>query len=274
MSRKRLIWKIPCIILGVILGIVLLLLTTVTVILVTPGARTAVLHKCVEEVNKRTDLDVDLGRLYLSPFHHSPMILYRAYKGESDLPLRIEIDSLYVGHRGQDTLLYVHGLRLQGCMKKPGSGVPKDDFLARTIVVDQLLLDQTTVHSDTLIDAVGIDVIARHLYVKSPGLIIPKGQYPLHGLKLSDAYVGITLRDTEDDTEDTTSIPMAFDVIDGELHNVQFVLNPMGLDLRARTLSTNVLADVGGNIYDAHRLNIGNASHVFRRPIPHGHCLG
>ena len=260
MSRKRLIWKIPCIILGVILGIVLLLLTTVTVILVTPGARTAVLHKCVEEVNKRTDLDVDLGRLYLSPFHHSPMILYRAYKGESDLPLRIEIDSLYVGHRGQDTLLYVHGLRLQGCMKKPGSGVPKDDFLARTIVVDQLLLDQTTVHSDTLIDAVGIDVIARHLYVKSPGLIIPKGQYPLHGLKLSDAYVGITLRDTEDDTEDTTSIPMAFDVIDGELHNVQFVLNPMGLDLRARTLSTNVLADVGGNIYDAHRLNIGNAS--------------
>ena len=260
MSRKRLIWKIPCIILGVILGIVLLLLTTVTVILVTPGARTAVLHKCVEEVNKRTDLDVDLGRLYLSPFHHSPMILYRAYKGESDLPLRIEIDSLYVGHRGQDTLLYVHGLRLQGCMKKTGSGVPKDDFLARTIVVDQLLLDQTTVHSDTLIDAVGIDVIARHLYVKSPGLIIPKGQYPLHGLKLSDAYVGITLRDTEDDTEDTTSIPMAFDVIDGELHNVQFVLNPMGLDLRARTLSTNVLADVGGNIYDAHRLNIGNAS--------------
>ena len=114
MSKKSLIWKIPCIVLGVILGIVLLLLITVTVILVTPKARTAVLNKCVEVVNERTDWDVDLGRLYLSPFHHSPMILYRAYKGEEDLPLHIEIDSLYVGHRGKDTLIYVHALRLQG----------------------------------------------------------------------------------------------------------------------------------------------------------------
>ena len=261
MSKKSLLWKIPCIVLGVILGIVLLLLIAVTVILVTPGARTAVLQKCVKIANERTDLDVDLGRLYLSPFHHSPMILYRAYKGKEDLPLHIEIDSLYIGHRGQDTLLYVHGLRLQGCMNKPGSEVAKDDFLARTIKVDQLLLDQATVHSDTLIAAVGIDAIVGHLNVKSPGLNIAKGQYPLHGLKLADAYVGIELRETEDEEEeDTTSTPMAFDIPDGELRNVRFVLNPMGLDIRAGTLSTNVLADVGGNIYDARRLNIGNAS--------------
>ena len=260
MSKKKLIWRIPCIILGVVLGIVLLLLITVTVILVTPSARTAVMQKCIEVVNERTDLDVDLGRLYLSPFHHSPMILYRAYKGEEDLPLHVEIDSLFVGHRGQDTLICVHTLRLQACMKKPVNGEPKDDFLARTITVDQLLLDQTTFHSDTMIDAVGIDVIAKHLDVKSPGLNITKGEYPLHGLKLADAYVGIELRDTEEEDEDTTSTPMAFDVLDGELSNVRFVLNPMGLDIRAGSLSTNVLADVGGNRYDAHRLNIGNAS--------------
>ena len=260
MSKKRLIWKIPCIILGVVFGIVLLLLITVTVILVTPSARTAVLNKCVEVVNERTDWDVDLGRLYLSPFHHSPMILYRAYKGEEDLPLHIEIDSLYIGHRGQDTLLYVHALRLQGSVKKPENGISNTDLTARNIVVDQLLLEQATVHSDTLIDAVGIDVIARYLDVKSPELNIAKGQYPLHGLKLSDAYVCIDLRDTTSDPEDTSSTPMAFDVPDGELRNVRFVLNPMGLDIRAGSLSTDVLADVGGNRYDARRLNIGNAS--------------
>ena len=154
MSKKRLIWKIPCIIIGVVLGIALLLLITATVILVTPSARTAVLNKCVEVVNERTDLDVDLGRLYLSPFHHSPMILYRAYKGTEDLSLRIEIDSLFIGHRGQDTLVYVHALRLQGNMLKPESGVSNTDFTARNIVVDQLLLEQTTFHSDTLIDAI------------------------------------------------------------------------------------------------------------------------
>ena len=260
MSRKSLIWKIPCIVLGVLLGIVLLLLITVTVILVTPSARTAVLHKCVEVVNERTDLDVDLGRLYLSPFHHSPMVLYRAYKGKEDLPLRIEIDSLYIGHRGRDTLLYVHTLRLQGRVNKPESGISNTDLTARNIVVNQLLLEQTTFHSDTLIDAVGIDVIARYLDVKSPELNIAKGQYPLHGLKLSDAYVCIDLRDTTSDPEDTSSTPMAFDVKDGKLRNVRFVLNPMGLDIRAGSLATDVLADVGGDRYDARRLNIGNAS--------------
>ena len=264
MSKKSLIWKIPCIVLGVILGIVLLLLITVTVILVVPKARTAVLNKCVEVVNERTDWDVDLGGLYLSPFHHSPMILYRAYKGEEDLPLHIEIDSLYVGHRGKDTLIYVHAMRLQGNVKKPESGVSNTDFTARTIMVDQLLLEQTTLHSDTMIAAVGIDAIVKHLNVKSPGLNIAKGDYPLHGLKLADAYVGIELRDTPPDEEEvTTSTPMAFDIPDGELRNVRFVLNPMGLDIRAGSLNTNVLADVGGNLYDARRLEIGNASLTF-----------
>ena len=260
MSKKRLFWKIPCIVVGVILGIVLLLLIAVTVILVTPGARTAVLQRCVVEINERTDLDVDLGRLYLSPFHHSPMILYHAYKGEEDLPLHVEIDSLYIGHRGQDTLLYVHGLRLQGCMKKPESEELIDDYLARTIVVEQLLLDQATVHSDTLIDEVGIDAIVGHLDVKSPGLNITKGQFPLHGLKLADAFVGVELRET--DTEDTisTPTPMAIEMPDGELNNIQFVLNPMGLDLRFNSLSMNVLVDVENDLYDARRLNIGNAS--------------
>ena len=263
MSRKSLIWKIPCAVVGFILGLALLLLIAVTVILVTPSARTAVLHKCVEEINGRTDLDVDLGRLYLSPFHHSPTILYHAYKGDEDLPLHIEIDSLYIGHRGHDTLLYVHGLRLQGCLKKPGTEEPKDDFLARNIVVDQLQLDKTTVHSDTLIYGIGIDVILEHLNVKSPELNINKGQYSLHDLKLADAYVGVELRDTPTDTEDTvstSSTPMAFDIPDGELSNVRFVLNPLGLDIRADSLSTNVLVDVGENRYDVRRLNTKNTS--------------
>lgn len=254
MSKKRLIWKIPCIVVGFILGIVLLLLIAVTVILVTPGVRTAVLQRCVAEINERTDLDVNLGRLYLSPFHHSPTILYRAYKGTADLPLHIEIDSLYIGNSDKDTLLYVNSLLLQGSM----------DFLARNIVVDQLLLDQATVHSDTLIDGLGIDAIVGHLDVTSPGLNIMEGKYLLHGLKLADAFVSVELRDSESDTitEDTisTPTPMVIEVPDGELKNIRFVLNPMGLDLRTGSLSMNVLADVENDLYDARHLNIGDAS--------------
>ena len=258
MAKKGLFWKIPCIGLGVILGIVLLLLIAATLVLVTPGARTAVLNQCVKAANERTEWDVDLRRLYLSPFHQSPRLLYRAYKGKAELPLHIEIDSLFLGHRGKDTLLYVQALRLQGDL---GKAEGCEDLTARTIVLDRLLLEQTTVHSDTLIGAVGIDAVLGLLDVKSPGLNIAKGSYPLHGLKLSDAYIGIDLRDTPPDEEkDTTATPMAFDVPDAELNNVRFVLNPMGLNFRAGALTTNVLADVGGNCYDVHQICIGDAS--------------
>ncbi len=39
MSKKSLIWKIPCTVLGVVLGIVLILLIAITVVLTTPSAR-------------------------------------------------------------------------------------------------------------------------------------------------------------------------------------------------------------------------------------------
>ena len=256
MRKKSLIFKIPCIGLGVILAIVLLLLVSAAVVLVTPGARSAVLHICVQVVGERTGFDVDLGRLYLSPFHHSPMILYRAYKGEEDLPLRIDVDSLFIGHRSKDTLIYVHTLRLQGNVEKSGK-----DLTARNIVVDSLLLQQTTLHSNTLLSAIGIDAMVNHLEVKSPGLNIAKGYYPLQGLKLSDANIGIELRDkAPEEQEDTTATPMVFDIPDGELLNVRFALNPMGLEVRAGSLNTNVLADVGGSLYDARRLTVRNAS--------------
>ena len=259
MSRKSLIWKIPTIVVGVVLGSVLLLLGAVTVVLVTPKARTAVLQRCVTEVNARTDWDVDLGRIYLSPFHQSPKMLYRAFKGEGELPVQIEIDSLFLGHRNRDTLGYIHSLRLQALLEK-GENM---ELLARTIVVDRLSLDRTTFHSDTLIPAVGIDVVLKHLYTKSPELIVAKGQYPLHGLKLSDVNVGVTLRGAaapKDTLSDTAPLPLCFDVQDGKLSNVHFALNPVGLQIGVDSLFTNVLVDVGGNRYDARQLDVQNLS--------------
>jgi len=259
-SRKRLIWKIPCIIAATLLGIALLLLIAVTVILVTPGARTAVLQKGLAIAAERTGMDMDLGSIYLSPFHQSPGLLYRAFKGREDLPLRVEIDSLYIGHRGQDTLLCMHALRLKGSFQKASGDDGSMSLTARTIVLDRLLLDSATFHSDSLIGAVGIDAIVGFLQTTSPGLNIERGEYPLHGLKLADAYIGIDLRDTGSDPQDTTSTPMAFEVPDGELNNVRFILTPLGLDINVGSLSTDVLADVGGSIYDARHLDIGNAS--------------
>ena len=244
---------------GIVLGLILLLLIAVGCVLYVSPVRQAVLEKALPVVQEKTGLDIDLGDIYLSPFHHSPMVLYRAYKGTADIPLEVALDSVFVGHRGQDTLLYARALRLSAVAKCSAFSFQDSGILALPIEVDLLRLEQATFHSDSMIAAVGVDAIVGLLDVRSPELIIAQGQYPLHGLKLYDTYVGIDLRDTPPDTtaQDTTPMLMAFDVPDGDIRNLHFALTPMDMHVRTKTLSTNVLADVGANKYDARRLNIG-----------------
>ena len=207
------------------------------------------------------EIDIDLGRIYLSPFHRSPMELYRAYKGEGDLPLRIEVDSLFVGHRGQDTLIYVHALRLEATAKTSQISNIKSQISNIPIAIDKLKLESVTFHSDTLIPAVGVDAKVGLLDVRSPELIIAKGQYPLHDLRLYDADVLIDLRETPPDTtvQDTAQAPllMAFDIPNGDLRNVHYAMTPLNLDIRTRSLKTEAMVDVGANKYEAKHLNVG-----------------
>ena len=261
-SNIKLIWKIPLAITGILLGLILLLLIAVGWGVSSSTVREAVLQKGVVIASDKTGYDIDLGRLYLSPFHHSPMVLYHAYKGTADLPLQVEVDSLFVGHRGTDTLIYTHKLCLAARLLTGGKNSPFSDFLNLPIVVEQLHLDNTVFHSDSMIAAVGIDAIVGMLNVSSPELNIAEGKYPLHGLRLSDTFVGIDLRDTPPDTtvHDTTALKMAFEAPDGELTNIHFRLTPLGLDLQTASLRTNVLADVGNNLYDARRIDVGCTS--------------
>ena len=51
---------------------------------------------------------------------------------------------------------------------------------------------------------------------------------------------------------------MAFDIPDGELRNIHYAMTPLHLDIRTGSLSTEALVDVGANLYDARRLNVGD----------------
>ncbi len=259
MRSKGLWWKVPVALVGVTSGIVLLLLIAVASVLYVPSLRHKVLEKGLEIAREQTGYDIDLGDLYLSPFHHSPMVLYRAYKGQGDLPVEVAIDSLFVGHRNQDTLIYTRTLRLKA--KARTSEVSIREFASVPIEVDELRLEETTFHSDSMIAAVGIDAVVQRLELTSPQILLAEGQYPLHGLRLDDADVAIDLRETPPDTtvqEDTTPLKMAFEAPDALMRNVRFRLTPLGLDIQTGYLATNVLADVGANIYDARRLDVGD----------------
>ena len=202
----------------------MLLLGAVATVLYVSPVRQEVLTKGVAIANEKTDYDIDLGQLYLSPFHHSPMVLYRAYKGEGDLPLEVRIDSLFVGHRGQDTLAYIHSLRLKAVAGTSQIADLPSQILQMPIAVDQLQLESTTFHSGSLISSVGVDAIVGYLALRSPELCIAQGQYPLHGLRIDDADVHIDLRSTTppDTTaeKDTTPLLLTFDIPDGELRNI------------------------------------------------------
>lgn len=269
---KKLIWKIPLTLLCIVLGLVLLLLGAVACVLYVPSVRSAAIEKGIAVAREKTGMDIDLGGIYLSPVHHSPKVIYRAWKGEEDLPLEVKIDSLYIGHRGQDTLLYARTLRLRARALTSQLSNVQSQILNTPIVVDELLLESATFHSDSMIASVGIDAVIGHLEVHSPELVIAQGRFPLHGLRLSDTYIGIDLRETPPDTtaHDTTPTPMAFEVPDGELRHIQFRLSPIGLNLSAGTLRTDVLADVGGNLYDVRHVDIGSTSFAiagFSMPI-------
>ena len=229
------------------------------------------LNKGLVIANEKTDYDIDLGRIYLSPFHHSPLAFYRAYKGKTDLPLSVEIDSVFVGHRGQDTLLYAHALRLHAIAKTSYSvavlqrsgPIGAVGLTSIPIEVNTLRLESATFHSDSLIAAVGVDAVVNRLEVSSPQIIIAEGKYPVHGLRLNDVDVAIDLRPTSPDTtaQDTTAqntpLRMAFDAPDAEIRNVHFRLTPLGMDIRVGSIAANALADVGANLYEARRIDIG-----------------
>ena len=260
MSKRSLIWKIPTALIGVVLGFVILLLIGVACVLYVPSVRARVLQKGLVIAHEKTNYDIDLGGLYLSPFHHSPMVLYRAYKGEEDLPIEVQIDSLFVGHRGLDTLVYTRALKLKATLKTKSKILnQKFEILNIPIEVEGLRLESTTFHSDSLIAAVGIDAIIGLLDVQSPEILIAEGKYPLHGLRLNDADVLIDLRETPPDTtaKDTTPMLLAFDIPDGELRNIHYAMTPLNLDIRTKSLSTEALVDVGANRYEAQRLNVG-----------------
>lgn len=244
-------------------GIVFWVLTTVVCVLYVPTVRQAVLDIGIAVAREQTGLDIDLGHIYLSPFHHSPLTFYRAYKGDADLPIDVQIDSLFIGHRGQDTLLYTRSLRLKATAQTANIQSPISN-LQFPIILEQLLLDSAVIHSDSLIEAVGIDGMLGLLTLNSPQIIIADGQYPIRDLCLYDADVAIDLRPTQDSPEvdslpkDTTPLMMAFDVPNADIRNVRFRLNPMGIDVNTRSIVTNALADVGANRYEARRLEVGN----------------
>ncbi|MBO7458574.1 MAG: hypothetical protein J6T80_04895 [Paludibacteraceae bacterium] len=81
MSRRSLIWKIPLALVGVLSGVVLLLLITVTTVLCVPSWRTKALEKGVEIANEMTDYDIDLDglvvRFDLGIGIHAPYQTYR-----------------------------------------------------------------------------------------------------------------------------------------------------------------------------------------------------
>lgn len=270
MSNRRLLWKIPLALAGIAVGAVLLLMVAITCVVSIPPLWKATTEKGIAFAREKTGMDIDVGQIALSvaspsdslesqlsplTIHLSPSGLYRAWRGKADLPLALNIDSVFVGHRGEDTLVYVHALRLNATLLSAEGGLTSSP-----IAVERLQLDKTTFHSDSIIASVGIDAVVSHLELTSPAVNIAEGKYPLHGLRLADTYVGIDLRDNPDTTaQDTTPLLLAFDVLDGMLRNIHFALTPVGLDLATRSIQTNAMIDVGGNTYDARRIDIGGA---------------
>ena len=115
MSAKKLLWKVPLAVTGILIGLVLLLLIAAATVLFVPSLRSAAIEKAVAIAQEKTGLDIGIGDFSLDA-GESLAGIYRAYKGREDLPVELNIDSLFIGHRGKDTLIYVHNLDLNATL--------------------------------------------------------------------------------------------------------------------------------------------------------------
>ncbi len=244
-NKKHLLWSIPATLVGVVIVVIL----AIVVLVATPSVRKKALDKTTEIASRMTGYDIELRRLYLSPFHQQPSALFHD-------SLVIEIDTLFVGHANQDTLIRLDRLALSTLPLAKNRSL-FSIRLRDTIPVFRLALDNAVVHTDSLIEAVRIDANIGQLRVHSPGLVLNQGLFPLHGLHIADADIAVTLNGTPTDTADTNATLMAFDVADGRLDNIRFCLLPLGLDIAAHSLQTTTLVDVGHNLYDVAALYIG-----------------
>ncbi len=245
-NKKHLLWILPAVLIGVGIAGVL----TVAGLIATPVVRQKILDKGIEIASEKTGYDIELHRLYLSPFHQLPSTIFND-------SVVVEIDTLFIGHANQDTLLYLDHLALSALPLAKDSTL-SSIHLRDTISVFRLELDNAVAHTDSLIEAVKIDANVGRLRASSPGIVLKAGAYPLHGLQLADADVAITLNDTPKDTIQNTTTPLlAFDVPDGRLDNIRFRLLPLGLDIATQSLQTTALADVGHNLYDVPLLHVG-----------------
>lgn len=248
-NKKHLFWIIPT----SLIGTIVVLFFVIAGVCAIPSARQKLLDKVISHASSLTGYDLAVRRLYLSPFHQSPVSLLTD-------SIVVEIDSLFIGHAHQDTLLYLHHFSVSA-LPLSFTRHPFSIGLRDTIPVHHLAIEDAVVHTDSMIEACTIDIVLANLRFTSPGIVLNEGSYPLHGLRLRDADISISLHDTPEDTtsSDTSSLKMAFIVPDGELDDVRFRLEPMGLDFSTHSLQTCALADVGGSLYDVPSLHLGSS---------------
>ena len=251
-NKAHFLWIIPAVLIGLgAAGVI-----TVAGLIATPAVRQKILNKGIEIASEKTGYDIELHRLYLSPLHQRPSTIF------SDSVV-IEIDTLFIGHANQDTLLYLDHLALSALPLAKDSTL-SSIHLRDTIPVFRLALDNAVAHTDSLIEAVKIDANIGRLRTQSPGIVLDKGAFPLHGLHLADADVAITLNDTPEETEeDTTTTLMAFDVPDGRLDNFRFRLLPMGLDVATQSSSLSTAPRMFLSAATDHRSKPLSSSSIF-----------
>ena len=182
-------------------------------------------------------------------------------------PLDILIEDVYALSEEGDTLV---------CAGRIDARI-KIRSIPDSIAVKSLSLKGVTAHTGDFIQGVRIDGKIGSLKARTEALGLKNGIYRIEGGILCDSDIKVTLaeNDVAEEDEADSSYVLEFDLVDMELRNLKFALDPQDINLSIDKARTSALLDIDRNCYTAREFEADRLSFsagTFR--IPAGNVRG
>ncbi|MCQ2172490.1 MAG: BamA/TamA family outer membrane protein [Bacteroidales bacterium] len=167
-------------------------------------------------------------------------------------PFNILLENVFAGDGQGDTLAFVG--RLDARLRI--------DALPDSVAVRHLGVGNLTAHTGDLIPSLKIDGKVGKLSAGVEPFGLKEMTFPIKDAVLEDAALTLELISDRNSVEvsppDSSSLALAIDLLDITLRNVEFRLEPMGLNLDVGKAKTGALVDLGKSCYTVRTLDISD----------------
>lgn len=233
-KRKRKWLKVLLITTCCLIGVPVVIVVGILIALTIPSVQQKAATTAARILSDKIGIEASVGHFSVRP------------------PFNILLENVFAGDGQGDTLAFVG--RLDARLRI--------DALPDSVAVRHLGVDNLTAHTGDLIPSLKIDGKVGKLSAGVEPFGLKEMTFPIKDAVLEDAALTLELISDRDSVEvsppDSSSLALAIDLLDITLRNVEFRLEPMGLNLDVGKAKTGALVDLGKSCYTVRTLDISD----------------